>query len=89
VDIISLESVEKSFTVRHKAGRVRRRRSEVRAVDDVSFSITAGSTVGYIGPNGGCRMVQLVAGMDRRAGRGSASCSPMVFGRPRVFRTAG
>jgi ABC-2 type transport system ATP-binding protein len=52
VAIISLENVEKRFTVRHKAGRLRRTRTVVRAVDDVSFSIAAGSTVGYIGPNG-------------------------------------
>jgi ABC-2 type transport system ATP-binding protein len=52
VAIIELEKVEKSFTVRHKAGRLRRRRTEVRAVDDVSFSVDAGSTLGYLGPNG-------------------------------------
>jgi ABC-2 type transport system ATP-binding protein len=50
--LIELDEVSKTFTVRHKAGRLRRRRSEVRAVDDVSFDIAAGSTVGYIGPNG-------------------------------------
>jgi ABC-2 type transport system ATP-binding protein len=52
VELIELENVEKTFVVRAKAGRVRRTRTEVKAVDDVSFSITAGSTVGYIGPNG-------------------------------------
>lgn len=50
--LIELDRVEKTFTVRHKAGRIRRRRSEVRAVDGVSFEIDAGSMVGYIGPNG-------------------------------------
>ena len=49
---IELDHVVKAFTVREKAGRTRRRRTEVRAVDDVSLSVAAGSAVGYIGPNG-------------------------------------
>jgi ABC-2 type transport system ATP-binding protein len=50
--LIELEDLEKTFTVRTRAGRVRRSRHEVRAVDGVSFAIEAGSMVGYIGPNG-------------------------------------
>jgi len=50
--LISLENVEKTFVVRTRAGRVRRSRTVVRAVDRISFDIAAGSTVGYIGPNG-------------------------------------
>lgn len=50
--IIDLKGVEKHFTVLRRAGRVRRTRHEVRAVDDVTFSIDAGQMVGYIGPNG-------------------------------------
>jgi ABC-2 type transport system ATP-binding protein len=50
--LIELDEVEKTFVVRHKAGRIRRRKAEVRAVDNVSFEIPAGSMVGYIGPNG-------------------------------------
>jgi ABC-2 type transport system ATP-binding protein len=50
--LIELDDVRKTFTVRHKAGWVRRRHTELAAVDGVSFEITAGSTVGYIGPNG-------------------------------------
>ena len=50
--ILSLEHVEKTFVVRTKAGRVRRSRKEVRAVDDVSFTVPQGAMVGYIGPNG-------------------------------------
>ena len=50
--IIELESVEKVFRVAHKAGRVRRRWVDVRAVDGVSFTVAAGAMVGYVGPNG-------------------------------------
>ena len=50
--IIEVEHVARSFTVRRKAGRLRRERTEVRAVEDLSFSVTAGEMVGYIGPNG-------------------------------------
>ncbi|MGH9211992.1 MAG: ABC transporter ATP-binding protein [Acidimicrobiales bacterium] len=50
--LIELEEVDKAFTVRRKAGWIRRHKTEVRAVDGVSFEIPAGSMVGYIGPNG-------------------------------------
>ena len=50
--VIELEHVEKTFTVMRRAGRLRRERTVVRAVDDVSFSLGAGEMVGYIGPNG-------------------------------------
>ena len=49
---IDLDRVEKTFTVWRKRGRVRRERSVVKAVDGVTFSIEAGSVVGYVGPNG-------------------------------------
>ena len=49
---IVLEHVEKTFIVWSKRGRLRRERRVVRAVDDVSLSIDAGSLVGYVGPNG-------------------------------------
>ncbi|MBV9024525.1 MAG: ATP-binding cassette domain-containing protein [Streptomycetaceae bacterium] len=50
--LIRLERVEKVFQVRRKAGRLRSVRSEVRAVDGISFDIARGEMVGYIGPNG-------------------------------------
>jgi len=49
---IELEEVEKTFVVWTKRGRVRRERRVVRAVDGVTFSIEAGSMIGYLGPNG-------------------------------------
>lgn len=49
---IEVEHVAKEFVVRRRRGRVRRERTVVRAVDDISFEIGAGTVVGYIGPNG-------------------------------------
>ncbi|MEZ0095844.1 ATP-binding cassette domain-containing protein [Streptacidiphilus sp. EB129] len=50
--IIEVENVARTFTVRRKAGRLRRERTVVRAVEGLSFSVEAGEMVGYIGPNG-------------------------------------
>jgi ABC-2 type transport system ATP-binding protein len=50
--LIELDGVTKTFGVYERAGRIRRRRAEVRAVDGVTFSVDAGAMVGYIGPNG-------------------------------------
>jgi ABC-2 type transport system ATP-binding protein len=50
--MIEVASVTKSFTVRARSGRVRRTRTTVRAVDEVSFSVAPGEFVGYLGPNG-------------------------------------
>ncbi|MFC8272170.1 ATP-binding cassette domain-containing protein [Streptomyces sp. NPDC057271] len=49
---IELEGVEKVFTVRRRAGLLRREKREVRAVDGISFGVERGEMVGYIGPNG-------------------------------------
>jgi ABC-2 type transport system ATP-binding protein len=50
--LITLDHIAKTFVVRVRAGRLRRTKRLVHAVDDVSFAITEGSMVGYIGPNG-------------------------------------
>jgi ABC-2 type transport system ATP-binding protein len=50
--LIELDDVGKTFTVYERAGRVRRRKREVRAVDGIDLTVDAGSMVGYIGPNG-------------------------------------
>ncbi|MGW0548953.1 ABC transporter ATP-binding protein [Streptomyces altiplanensis] len=49
---IELDGVEKVFDVRRRKGRLRREKTQVRAVDGISFSVTRGEMVGYIGPNG-------------------------------------
>ncbi len=50
--LIEVHDISKTFVVRARAGRLRRERRVVRAVDHVSFAVDEGSMVGYIGPNG-------------------------------------
>ncbi|MBA3585477.1 MAG: ATP-binding cassette domain-containing protein, partial [Gemmatimonadetes bacterium] len=50
--MIEFEDVHKDFVVHRKAGRLRRERTVVRAVDGLSFAVERGAIVGYIGPNG-------------------------------------
>ena len=50
--VVDVESLRREFVVRRSTGRLRRERRVVRAVDDVTFSIAAGESVGYIGANG-------------------------------------
>ena len=50
--MIELADVRKTFVVRTRAGRLRRSRREVAAVDGVGFVVEAGEMVGYVGPNG-------------------------------------
>jgi ABC-2 type transport system ATP-binding protein len=50
--MIHMRGLRKDFTVRVKAGRLRRTKRTVAAVDGVSLSIDQGEMVGYIGPNG-------------------------------------
>jgi ABC-2 type transport system ATP-binding protein len=50
--IVELENVRKTFVRWEKAGRVRRRRRSVIAVDGITFGIERGTIVGYVGPNG-------------------------------------
>ncbi|MFE9099936.1 ABC transporter ATP-binding protein [Actinomadura geliboluensis] len=52
VPMIEAADVVKSFTVRARAGGLRRTRRTVRAVDGVSFTVEPGEFVGYLGPNG-------------------------------------
>jgi ABC-2 type transport system ATP-binding protein len=50
--VLSLDDVTKEFVLRKRAGRFRREKVTVRAVDRVSLSVGEGELVGYIGPNG-------------------------------------
>ena len=51
-DIIATHLLRKDFTVRKKAGRLRREKTTVSAVDGVTLSVAEGEMLGYIGPNG-------------------------------------
>jgi ABC-2 type transport system ATP-binding protein len=51
-DIIVARGLRKDFTVRVKAGRLRRARRVVAAVDGVDLIVPRGELLGYIGPNG-------------------------------------
>ena len=50
--VIQAKGLGKTFRVRRRAGRVRRRVENVVAVRDLTFAIAPGEMVGYIGPNG-------------------------------------
>jgi ABC-2 type transport system ATP-binding protein len=50
--LIEVSGLSRTFVVRQKTGRLRRTATEVRAVEDVSFTVDRGEMVGYIGPNG-------------------------------------
>ncbi|HSI92696.1 MAG TPA: ATP-binding cassette domain-containing protein [Jiangellaceae bacterium] len=50
--IISAIDLRREFVVRRAAGRLRRIRTIVSAVDGLTFDVATGSAVGYIGANG-------------------------------------
>jgi ABC-2 type transport system ATP-binding protein len=50
--VIQARELRKDFTVRVRAGRLRRRTRTVSAVDGVDLAIERGELLGYIGPNG-------------------------------------
>ena len=82
--LIRLVDVRKTFVLRERAGRVRRTKREVAAVDGISLDVPAGQICGYIGPNGAGKSTTvkiltgiltatsgtvLVAGLDPRTRR--------------------
>jgi ABC-2 type transport system ATP-binding protein len=50
--VIEVRGLRKEFTVRVKAGRLRREKRVVAAVDGVDLRVERGEMLGYIGPNG-------------------------------------
>jgi ABC-2 type transport system ATP-binding protein len=50
--IVAVDRLRRDFVVRRSAGRLRRTKRVVSAVDDITFTIEAGESVGYIGANG-------------------------------------
>ena len=79
---IDVANLSKRFTVYEKRGAMRRTRTEVAAVDDISFTIGQGEMVGYVGPNGAGKSTTIKmltgiltpsAGTVRVAGRSPAA----------------
>jgi ABC-2 type transport system ATP-binding protein len=52
MSIIDVRDLRKDFTVRVRAGRLRRQTRTVAAVDGVDLVVERGEMLGYIGPNG-------------------------------------
>jgi viologen exporter family transport system ATP-binding protein len=50
--LVDVRDLRREFVVRRSAGRLRRERRVIRAVDGISFTIDRGECVGYIGANG-------------------------------------
>jgi len=50
--VIEARNLRREFTVRVRAGRLRRRKRVVNAVDGIDLTVLPGEMVGYIGPNG-------------------------------------
>lgn len=51
-EVVAVRGLRREFVVRRPISRLRREKRVVSAVDDVTFSIDAGESVGYIGANG-------------------------------------
>jgi ABC-2 type transport system ATP-binding protein len=52
MSVIEMRELRKDFTVRVRAGLLRRTKRTVPAVDGIDLAIEVGEMVGYIGPNG-------------------------------------
>ena len=50
--LVEVRQLRREFVVRRPAGRLRRVKQVVKAVDGITFGIAAGECVGYIGANG-------------------------------------
>jgi ABC-2 type transport system ATP-binding protein len=52
MSLIDVRDLGRTFVVRKRTGRFTRTRTEVHAVNDLTFEVEAGQMIGYIGPNG-------------------------------------
>ncbi|SDN40846.1 ABC transporter ATP-binding protein [Allokutzneria albata] len=74
--LIVADRLRRSFTVSHRAGFLRRRRTEVVAVDAVSFTVDRGEAVGYVGPNGAGKSttIKMLTGILTPSAGGATVC---------------
>ena len=77
--MIRADRLAKTFVRRERRSRTRRRKVEVRAVEDVSFEIGAGQLVGYLGPNGAGKSttIKMLTGILQPSG-GSVEVAGLV-----------
>src|SRR4030095_15143997 len=59
MSVIETRGLRKEFTVRVKAGWLRRRTRVVAAVDGIDLTVERGDILGYIGPNGAAKPTPL------------------------------
>jgi ABC-2 type transport system ATP-binding protein len=90
--IIELAGLSREFLVRVKAGRLRRGKRIVRAVDEISASVNPGESVGYIGANGAGKSttIKMITGiLVPTSGRVRTCGFEPVPERPRLARQIG
>lgn len=49
---ITVQNLQKHYTVYEKTNRLRRNKRTIKALDDINFTVEEGAFLGYIGPNG-------------------------------------
>lgn len=92
MSLIELTDLRKHFQVRVKAGRFRREKRTVTAVDGVDLAVERGEMVGYIGPNGAGKsttLKMLTGVLTPSAGRVSVCGLEPVPQRTRLARQIG
>ncbi len=77
--VIVTDGLRKTFVRRTKAGWLRRSRSDVTAVADISVTVQRGEMVGYIGPNGAGKSttIKMLSGILQPSG-GTVRVAGMV-----------
>jgi ABC-2 type transport system ATP-binding protein len=90
--MIEVSGLRKEFTVSVKAGRLRRERRVVAAVDGIDLRVEPGETLGYLGPNGAGKsttLKMLTGVLMPTAGRVSVCGLTPVPQRTRLARRIG
>ncbi|WDZ84447.1 ABC transporter ATP-binding protein [Micromonospora cathayae] len=91
-NVIEAHGLRKEFTIRVKAGRLRRHKRVVTAVDGVDLVVRRGEMLGYIGPNGAGKSttLKMLTGVLTPSGGEVRVCGlPPVARRTRLARHIG